>query len=199
MINALFGAVSAVNAAGTVSAVTANNIANSRSNSFKSDYVRLSEQSAGGTVVSSIGKNSSDGYLIPTGNPSDIAILGNGTQEDLENVYSYSAGRFSIDDFGNFRGPAGELLFTGAGGNVSLDNEGNLYKDGNIIGNITANNQNAELPTGYSILSGYMVSSNVNLADEMVTGIVNQRFFEANILTIKTVDEMLGTTVNLKV
>lgn len=198
MINALFGAASALNAAGTVSAVTANNIANSRSNSFKSDYVRLSEQSGGGVAVSSTGKNSSAGYLIPTDNLSDIAVIGNGSQEDLENVYSYSAGRFSIDDFGNFRGPAGELLFTGAGGNVSLDNEGNLYKDGNIIGNISVNNPAGELPTGYSILSGYMVSSNVNLADEMVTGMVNQRFFEANILTIKTADEMLGTAVNLK-
>ena len=43
-----------------------------------------------------------------------------------------------------------------------------------------------------------MVSSNVNIADEMVNNMVNQRYFEANAVTIRTSDEMLGTVVNLK-
>ena len=139
------------------------------------------------------------GSLIPTGVPSDIAVYGKGNEEDLLNTYSYTAGRFAVDDFGNFRGPSGELLFTGAGGNVRLDTDGNLYNGDKLLGTITPAEQGvAYEPTGFSILSGYMVSSNVNLAEEMVNNMVNQRFFEANTVTIRTSDEMLGTVVNLK-
>lgn len=200
MINAMFGAATAMNAAAAVSAVTANNIANVKTPSYKSNSAFLSELSTGGVKLSAIRPNNNQGSLIPTGVPSDIAVFGNGSEEDLLNTYSYAAGRFAVDDFGNFRGPSGELLFTGAGGNVLLDNEGNLYSDGKLLGTITpagAEGQEYE-PTGFSILSGYMVSSNVNIADEMVNNIVNQRFFEANAVTIRTSDEMLGTVINLK-
>lgn len=200
MINAMFGAATAMNAAAAVSAVTANNIANVKTPSYKSNSAFLSELSTGGVKLSAIRPNNNQGSLIPTGVPSDIAVFGNGSEEDLLNTYSYAAGRFAVDDFGNFRGPSGELLFTGAGGNIRLDNEGNLYSDGKLLGTIIpagAEGQEYE-PTGFSILSGYMVSSNVDIADEMVNNIVNQRFFEANAVTIRTSDEMLGTVINLK-
>lgn len=199
MIDAMFGAATALNAAAAVSAVTANNIANSRTPGFKSNSAFLSELSTGGVKLSSIRPNNTQGSLIPTGVPTDVAVFGKGTNEDLLNTYSYAAGRFAVDDFGNFRGPSGELLFTGAGGNVRLDAEGNLYNDDELIGTITPAGQGeAYEPTGFSILSGYMVSSNVNIADEMVNNMVNQRYFEANAVTIRTSDEMLGTVVNLK-
>lgn len=200
MINAMFGAATALNAAAAVSAVTANNIANVKTPSYKSNSAFLSELSTGGVKLNAIRPNDNQGSLIPTGVPSDIAVFGSGSEEDLLNTYSYAAGRFAVDDFGNFRGPSGELLFTGAGGNVRLDNEGNLYSDGKLLGTITlagAEGQEYE-PTGFSILSGYMVSSNIDIADEMVNNIVNQRFFEANAVTIRTSDEMLGTVINLK-
>lgn len=199
MIDAMFGAVSALNAATTVSAVTANNIANSRTPGYKSNSAFLAELSKSGVKLSSIRPNNNSGSLIYTGVPSDIAVFGKGSNEDLLNMYSYAAGRFSIDDFGNFRGPSGELLFTGVGGSVRLDTEGNLYNGDDLIGTIKSVVQGEVYePTGFSILSGYMVSPNVNMTDEMVTGMVNQRFFEANALTIRTNDEMLGTVVNLK-
>ncbi|MDE7033431.1 MAG: flagellar basal body protein [Mucispirillum sp.] len=199
MINAMFGAVTALNAAVAVSAVTANNIANVKTSGYKSNSAFLSELSTGGVKLSAIRPNNNQGSLIPTDVPSDIAVFGNGSEEDLLNTYSY-AGKFAVDDFGNFRGPSGELLFTGAGGNVRLDNEGNLYSDGKLLGTITpagAEGQEYE-PTGFSILTGYMVSSNVDIADEIVNNMVNQRFFEANAVTIRTSDEMLGTVINLK-
>ncbi len=199
MINAMFGAVTALNAAVAVSAVTANNIANVKTLSYKSNSAFLSELSTGGVKLSAIRPNNNQGSIIHTNIPSDIAVFGNGSEEDLLNTYSY-AGKFAVDDFGNFRGPSGELLFTGAGGNVRLDNEGNLYSDGKLLGTITpagAEGQEYE-PTGFSILTGYMVSSNVDIADEIVNNMVNQRFFEANAVTIRTSDEMLGTVVNLK-
>ncbi len=195
----MFGAVTALNAAVAVSAVTANNIANVKTLSYKSNSAFLSELSTGGVKLSAIRPNNNQGSIIHTNIPSDIAVFGNGSEEDLLNTYSY-AGKFAVDDFGNFRGPSGELLFTGAGGNVRLDNEGNLYSDGKLLGTITpagAEGQEYE-PTGFSILTGYMVSSNVDIADEIVNNMVNQRFFEANAVTIRTSDEMLGTVVNLK-
>lgn len=200
MIDAMFGAVTALNAAAVVSAVTANNIANSRTPSFKSNSAFLSELSSGGVKLNSIRPNNNQGSLIPTGVLSDVAVFGNGSNEDLLNTYSYVAGRFAVDDFGNFRGPSGELLFTGAGGNIRLDNEGNLYNGDELLGTITPAGQEENYePTGFSILSGYMVSSNVDIADEMVNNMVNQRFFEANAITIRTSDEMLGTVINMKV
>ncbi len=199
MINAMFGAVTALNAAVAVSAVTANNIANVKTLSYKSNSAFLSELSTGGVKLSAIRPNNNQGNIIPTDVPSDIAVFGNGSEEDLLNTYSY-AGKFAVDDFGNFRGPSGELLFTGAGGNVRLDNEGNLYSDGKLLGTITpagAEGQEYE-PTGFSILTGYMVSSNIDIADEIVNNIINKSFFEANAVMIRTSDEMLGTVINLK-
>lgn len=195
----MFGAVTALNAAVAVSAVTANNIANVKTLSYKSNSAFLSELSTSGVKLNAIRPNDNQGNIIPTDVPSDIAVFGNGSEEYLLNTYSY-AGKFAVDDFGNFRGPSGELLFTGAGGNVRLDNEGNLYSDGKLLGTITpagAEGQEYE-PTGFSILTGYMVSSNIDIADEIVNNIINKSFFEANAVMIRTSDEMLGTVINLK-
>ena len=199
MINAIFGAVTGLNAAAAVSAVTANNIANVKTSGYKSNSAFLSELSTGGVKLSAIRPDNNQGSIIPTNILYDIAVFGNGSEEDLLNTYSYAAGKFAVDDFGNFRGPSGELLFTG-GGNVRLDDNGNLYSNGKLLGIITptgAEGQEYE-PTGFSILSGYMVSSNVNIADEIVNNIINKSFFEANAVMIRTSDEMLGTVVNLK-
>ncbi|MDE7169165.1 MAG: hypothetical protein K2N67_03110 [Mucispirillum sp.] len=198
MIDAVFGAATALNAAATVSAVTANNIANVRTPSFKSKMAVLSELASSGVKVNAIRENGSFGTAVPSGVPTDIAIFGRDNPKDLMNIYGDIARRFSIDDFGNFRGPAGELLFTGAGGNVTLDTDGNLFKDGEPIGVITPTENNGYVPTGYGILYGYIAGSNVNIADELITNTVNLRFFQFNAITVKTADEMLGTVINLK-
>ena len=90
MINAMFGAATAMNAAAAVSAVTANNIANVKTPSYKSNSAFLSELSTGGVKLSAIRPNNNQGSLIPTGVPSDIAVFGNGSEEDLVNTYSYA-------------------------------------------------------------------------------------------------------------
>lgn len=198
MIDAVFGAATALNAAAAVSAVTANNIANVRTPSFKSKMAVLSELASSGVKVNAIRENGSFGTAVPSGVPTDIAIFGRDNPRDLMNIYGDTARRFSIDDFGNFRGPAGELLFTGAGGNVTLDTDGNLFKDGEPIGVITPTENNGYVPTGYGILYGYIAGSNVNIADELITNTVNLRFFQFNAITVKTADEMLGTVINLK-
>ena len=54
MINAIFGAVTGLNAAAAVSAVTANNIANVKTSGYKSNSAFLSELSTGGVKLSAI-------------------------------------------------------------------------------------------------------------------------------------------------
>jgi flagellar basal body rod protein FlgG len=48
------------------------------------------------------------------------------------------------------------------------------------------------------IISGALQTSGTDLAHEMVEQIISQRSFEANINTIRTVDQMLGSILNLK-
>lgn len=200
MINALYSASSAINVATTASSVTANNIANVNTPSFKSKMSVLHDMSNEGVNLSAIKINNQNGYIIPTGNPLDIAILGQ-RKDDEEPILDYYSqimnNRFSIDDLGNLRSPQGDILFTGVGGNVRLDTSGNLYSDNKLIGHLQVAN-NAPLPTGSSILSGYRVGSNVNIADEMVDNMVNLRYLQLNAVTVRTSDEMLGTILNMK-
>ena len=102
MINAIFGAVTGLNAAAAVSAVTANNIANVKTSGYKSNSAFLSELSTGGVKLSAIRPDNNQGSIIPTNILYDIAVFGNGSEEDLLNTYSYAAGKFAVDDFGNF-------------------------------------------------------------------------------------------------
>lgn len=48
------------------------------------------------------------------------------------------------------------------------------------------------------LAQGYVESSNVDVAEEMVNMIIGQRAYEANSKTITTVDNMLGIVANLK-
>jgi flagellar basal body rod protein FlgG len=48
-------------------------------------------------------------------------------------------------------------------------------------------------------LSGYLESSNTDVAVEMIGLILHNRAYQANTKTIRTTDEMLGTIINLKI
>ena len=49
-----------------------------------------------------------------------------------------------------------------------------------------------------TLAQGYLESSNVDIAEEMVNMIIGQRAYEANSKTITTVDNMLSIVANLK-
>ena len=49
-----------------------------------------------------------------------------------------------------------------------------------------------------TLAQGYLESSNVDVAEEMVNMIIGQRAYEANSKTITTVDNMLSIVANLK-
>ncbi|MDR1871501.1 MAG: hypothetical protein LBS60_06180 [Deltaproteobacteria bacterium] len=52
---------------------------------------------------------------------------------------------------------------------------------------------------GPGVVSGFLETSNTDVAMEMIGLIINSRAYEANIKPVKTTDEMLGTIINLKV
>lgn len=216
MINTLFTAASAANVVVNATAVNSNNIANANTQSFKSSSTTFKENLHGGVGISSIRKNNTQGYLIPTGNPNDVAVVdkydnyqrsqngrnSNDLSDENSDIYNafgqYASKRFSIDDFGNLRAPNNDLLFTGAGGNVSLDSEGGLYQNGEQIGTLRPMDDTEFTPTGYSFLEGYQMGSNVDLAENMVGLNINQRFLEFNTLTIQTADSMLKSVIDMK-
>jgi len=100
------------------------------------------------------------------------AVLGNGQPATL--------GRLALAVFGN---PAG--LFRAGGGYQASANSGTAQ-----IG--------APATPGYgSLLSGFLESSNVDMAAEMIKMIASQAAYEANAKSVRTGDEMFKTVVNL--
>ncbi len=199
MTDAFNSAVSALNASASVAAVNAGNTANVNTPSFKSRMAVLSDMSRGGVRLSAVKMNKSDGYAVPTGNPGDIAVFGGkGSDVSSADYYGAAAKRFSIDDLGNLRSPSGSILFTGAGGNVRLDADGGLYFEGELIGRIDAVSGEYYIPTGASVLSGYVMGSNVDVGFETVSGMINLRYFQSNAFTVRAADEMLGSVIDLK-
>lgn len=198
-MDAINSALSGLQAAQTSQAVTANNVANVNTPGFKSRLTRLAEMSGGG-VKAGIAVDNRDGYLIPTGNPTDIAVFGKRNPLDsFETYYGKAAGNFRMDSFGNLFSPSGNLLFTGADGNVRLDGEGNLFQNGELIGTISpAGNFGDASQTGERFLSGFLMGSNVEIASEAVNNMVNLRYFQMNAITVRTADEMMGTVLDMK-
>ncbi|MBQ3033028.1 MAG: hypothetical protein IJD28_01500 [Deferribacterales bacterium] len=197
MINSLTTAASAINAATSVSAVTADNIANVKTPSFKSRMSVLSDLSSGGVRLSAIKVNNSNGSLISTGNPHDVVVIGKNIEEPTPFYSDFSRSKFHIDDLGNLRSPNGDILFATAGQNVHIDESGSLYSNGQLVGRLEAVEE-VYIPTGATILAGYVQASNVDLSSEIVNNMLNLRFMQANTVTVKTADEMLGTVINLK-
>lgn len=199
-MNAIYSGLSGMQAAEAVQSVTANNIANINTPGFKSRLASLAELSGGGVKVAGITANTADGYPIPTNNPRDIAIFGQSQNiEDVGEYYGNIAARFRMDSFGNLLDPTGNLLFTGAGGNVRLDTDGNLFQNDKLIGTITAaGGQSGETQVGETILSGFLMGSNVNITNELVNNMTNLRYFQLNAKTVTTADEMFGTLLDMK-
>jgi len=56
----------------------------------------------------------------------------------------------------------------------------------------------APATAGYgSLIPGFLETSNVDIADEMVKMIASQAAFDANAKSVRTADQMLKTTLNI--
>ncbi|MCF8719178.1 flagellar hook-basal body protein [Nitrospina gracilis] len=78
MINSLFSSLSGLNAASRKLQASANNLANVQTPGFKSSHVTLADNASGGVRVSGVARTSLQGPLVPTNNPLDVAVQGNG-------------------------------------------------------------------------------------------------------------------------
>ncbi|MBC7196579.1 MAG: flagellar hook-basal body complex protein [Deferribacterales bacterium] len=206
MIQGLYSALSAIVAGDNRISLTANNIANVNSTSYKSQYSVLSELSKGGVKVISVNSDKSQGYLIHTGRNLDLAINGNGYfkvyGENGENLTR--EGNFYLDKNGEIVNANGERLTDGLNLNnndeISIDTKGNLLVNGQKVFKIDifSDNDKPVPENSYEIMPGFLEASNVDLAKEIVNNIVDLRYVQANTKTIKTTDEMLGYILDIK-
>lgn len=206
MIQGLYSALSAISASVTNSSVISDNISNSMSAGYKSKFSVLSDLSAGGVTVLSVRQNNDIGYFINTGNKLDLAINGDGyfkLSADGEEKFT-RMGNFYLDKNGDIVSSDGSRLTEGLGlqnlDNLSVDANGNILKNGVSISKIDIFSENgAKVPdNSYEIMSGFLESSNVDMAKEIVNSIVNMRFFQANIKSVQTADKMLGYILDIK-
>ncbi|PIQ97904.1 MAG: flagellar basal body rod protein FlgG, partial [Nitrospinae bacterium CG11_big_fil_rev_8_21_14_0_20_56_8] len=113
MISGMFNALSGLNVASRRLQNSANNLANVRTSGFKKGEVNVSESRSGGAKVDAVSKVNTQGGLIPTDNPLDLAISGNGFfQVGLANggVGFTRSGSFKVDGGGRIVTANGEPL-----------------------------------------------------------------------------------------
>jgi flagellar basal-body rod protein FlgG len=78
MLGSIFSALSGLRNASQRLQNSANNIANLNTAGFKKSDVNSVENKSGGTRINDISRSDTQGLLIPTGNPLDLAIDGDG-------------------------------------------------------------------------------------------------------------------------
>jgi len=206
MIQGLYSALSAIVAGESKISITADNVANISSTSYKSKYSVLSDLSKGGVKVISVNSDKSQGYFIHTGRNLDLAINGNGYFK----VYGNNGekltreGNFYLDKNGDIVSADGTRLTEGLNlGNkddISIDTKGNLLVNGDEVFKINIFNEdgNPAPENSYEIMAGFLEASNVDLAKEIVNNMVDLRYIQANTKTVKTADEMLGYILDIK-
>ncbi|VAX27587.1 hypothetical protein MNBD_NITROSPINAE05-761, partial [hydrothermal vent metagenome] len=98
IINSLFSALSGLRTSASKLQTSANNVANLQTPGFKKSSAEISDVASGGARVSTISRSSSQGSLIPTSNPLDLAIDGEGFFQ-----VSLEGGGTGFTRAGNFR------------------------------------------------------------------------------------------------
>jgi flagellar basal-body rod protein FlgG len=125
MINGLSNALSGLKTAAKKVATSANNVANVRTPGFKASRADSVSIESGGSKVSAISRSSSQGSVIATSNPLDLAISGNGFFQTTN-----SGGGTSFNRGGSFK--------TNGNGQVTTSNGEPLTPEIQIPGNATS-------------------------------------------------------------
>lgn len=113
---------------------SANNLANLQTPGFKKSRAEVSEVASGGARVSAVNRLSTPGSLIPTSNPLDLAVNGEGFfQVSLKNGGTgfARAGSFKIDNSGQITTSSGNplvppLTVPGGATSVAVDSNGQV-------------------------------------------------------------------------
>ena len=125
MVGQMFSALSGLNNSAQNLQNSANNLANVNTAGFKKrDIISAANQSAG-TGVNDISKSNTQGSFIPTGNPFDLAINGNGFFQVTNpngGISFTRSGSFKQDEAGNIVDNSGNALIPAI--NVPVNNTG---------------------------------------------------------------------------
>jgi len=179
-----------------------------------------------GVFVDDVFTAFTQGAFQETGNTLDLAIAGQGffvVNLDGEELFTRD-GTFSIAN-GMLATQSGALL-QGQNGNISLpdgyitiNDQGRVYVNGEFIDTLRFANFNrdglhslrkmqdnffrvsdhtagTEIPFEGRVLQGYLEMSNVNIVQEMVQMITNQRAYDTNARMITVQDQTLQRAVN---
>ena len=209
--------------------VIANNLANANSVGFKRSMVfsqtlaqanRFPEEEA--AAVDQV--DFSQGTLRETGNPTSLALVGEGffTVQGENETYLTRQGNFTLNPDGYLATENGDLVM-GEGGPILLDEAFTIQDDGSIMiddsivdylaimqvddpntlirvgnGNFKASENSFVRPVRDDVVvkSGYVETSNVNTLEEMVNMIEVYRQFEANQKALLSQDQSLDKAVN---
>jgi len=168
MLGPIFSALSGLSNASKRLQNSANNLANVQTAGFKKGEVNSVESKTGGTRVNSISKANTQGGLIPTNNPLDLAISGNGFFQvaNPNGGASFTrSGSFSLNGAGQVVDASGNALIPeinipagnngisiGASGQVSAQTAAGLE----VAGQIQLANFNN--PAGLSAVGGNLLN-----------------------------------------
>jgi flagellar basal-body rod protein FlgG len=134
MLGPMFSALSGLSNAAKRLQNSANNVANVNTAGFKKSDVNSVDVKSGGTRVNDISKSNTQGSLIPTGNPLDLAIDGDGffqvTNPNGGTSFTRS-GSFKQDGAGNIVDASGNALLPavnvpGNNTGISVDTSGQI-------------------------------------------------------------------------
>ncbi|MEW6237505.1 MAG: flagellar hook basal-body protein [Candidatus Omnitrophota bacterium] len=231
-------ALSGLNASRNRMLTAANNLANLNTPGYKAQRADSAALPGGnGAATDSVSFSPQAGALVPTGDPLDLAIAGEGyfqVADGTGGVAYARDGSFRPDSNGtlvNSQGmplspaitvpPNAARVSIGEDGTVTanmadgttanlgqiqltrFNNPGGLSRQG---GNLLTPTPAAGTPQSGApgtagrgaILSGYLESSNVNIAEEVITLLNEENMTKANAAVVRTADAMQKTLLDVK-
>lgn len=200
------------------------NLSNSNTTGYKRETVSFRDfivsEERGRIMASTSTKRTdfSEGQLIRTGNPLDIAINGDGFVSLAGNRYT-RRGDLKRDKDGFLTTNAGIRVLGKNGpirlpeGKVEIDRKGNVSVNGTVIdtlrildfsrkeemiriGDSVFYTKEVGKETKAEVMQGYLEGSNVNVIDEMVKMITTLREFESHQKVIQAYDEATSKLSN---
>lgn len=238
MIRGLYIAATGMLAESTRQDVIANNLANVTTSGFKRaesstrPFAEMLVSNLGvpgtprvgtlamGAEISGLATMAGQGPLRSTGNPLDLALVGDGwitvngqggSRYTRDGALSVDAGgRLVTGDGSEVAGATGAIRLAAGGGEVSIAADGTVSQDGAARGRIrlaaldpaTLTREGTSLMGGTEtgaptaqVRQGYLEGSNVNTVTEMVELISAMRAFEANQKAVQAHDEALDQAV----
>ncbi|MBF0565108.1 MAG: flagellar hook protein FlgE [Nitrospirae bacterium] len=168
MISALYAALSGLNSNGASIGVSANNVSNLATAGFKGSRANFADtfnqslnnvnasQVGSGSMVNSLQRQFTQGAIVSTGNPLDLAIGGNGffiVKSPTQGLSYTRAGNFQVDSQGYVTTPEGGRLQGYAPGSTTPGdlNVGNLTTSAGATKNVALSmNLNSHSPVNSS-------------------------------------------------